>query len=200
MLDTERRTYTASSKIWMEQLTCSLLCCHCETRNQWLVAWDKSNWQFQKWAQQHWLSAMEASFWEMMQRGSGFHGQQIHPYFEGNQETWRFQIHKILRSFRSWLFFSKFDAFLTKAPEPQTTQSHKPAQFKQTRLGSLLVNRSTGWVMYQGFVHLDAETRASGGANLFLRPAICLRFRCQWVWLRIHVTRKFAMPVSLKWS
>ena len=72
MLDIERRTYTASSKIWMEQLTCSLLSCHCEARNQWLVAWDKSNWQLQKWAQQHWLSAIEASFWEMMQSGSGF--------------------------------------------------------------------------------------------------------------------------------
>ena len=56
----------------MEKLTCSLLSCHCEARNQWLVAWEKSNWQFQKRAQQHWLSAMEANFWEMMQRGSGF--------------------------------------------------------------------------------------------------------------------------------
>ena len=62
MLDIERRTYTASSKIWMEQLTCSLLSCHCEARNQWLVAWDKSNWQLQKWAQQHWLSAIEGNF------------------------------------------------------------------------------------------------------------------------------------------
>ena len=44
---------------------------------------------------------------------------------------------------------------------PKDTQSHKPAQFKQTRLGSLMVNGSTGWVMYQGFVHLDAETRAA---------------------------------------
>ena len=32
----------------MEQLTCSLLSCHCEARNQWLVAWDRSNWQLQK--------------------------------------------------------------------------------------------------------------------------------------------------------
>ena len=62
MLDTERRTYTASSKIWMEQLTCSLLSCHCEARNQWLVAWDKSNWQFQKRAQQHWLSKWKQVF------------------------------------------------------------------------------------------------------------------------------------------
>ena len=43
----------------------------------------------------------------------------------------------------------------------QTTQSHKPAQFKQTCLGSLMVNGSTLWVMYQGFVHLDTETRAA---------------------------------------
>ena len=48
---------------------------------------------------------------------------------------------------------------LSGNPKPQ---SHKPAQFKQTCLGSLMVNGSTRWVMYQGFVHLDAETRAAG--------------------------------------
>ena len=56
MLDTETRISTASSRIWMEQLTFSLPCCHCEARNPWLVAWDKSNWQFLKGAQQHRLS------------------------------------------------------------------------------------------------------------------------------------------------
>ena len=49
-----------SNKIWMEQLTCSLLSCHCEARNPWLMAWDRSNWQFQKGAQQHRLSASKA--------------------------------------------------------------------------------------------------------------------------------------------
>ena len=44
---------------------------------------------------------------------------------------------------------------------PQTAQSHKPAQFKQTCLGSLMVNGSTLWLMYQGFMHLGTETRAA---------------------------------------
>ena len=34
-------------------------------------------------------------------------------------------------------------------------------QFKQACLGSVMVNGSTPWVMYQGFVHLDAERRAA---------------------------------------
>ena len=63
--DTERRTYTASNKIWMEQLTCSLLSCHCEARNPWLMAWDRSNWQFQNGAQQHRLSTSEVGPSEM---------------------------------------------------------------------------------------------------------------------------------------
>ena len=48
IVDTERKTCTASSKIWTEQLICSLPCCRWEARNQWLVAWDKSNGIFKK--------------------------------------------------------------------------------------------------------------------------------------------------------
>ena len=46
-------------------------------------------------------------------------------------------------------------------PETPTAQSHKPAQFKQTGLGSLMVNGSTLWLMYPGVMHLDTETRAA---------------------------------------
>ena len=46
--------------------------------------------------------------------------------------------------------------------QPQTPQNHKPAQFKQTCLSSLILNGSSPrWVMYKGFLHLGAETRAA---------------------------------------
>ena len=58
------RCQLSSSRIWMEQLTCSLPCCHCEARNQWLVAWDRSNWHFQ-YGEQHRLSTPEVGSSEM---------------------------------------------------------------------------------------------------------------------------------------
>ena len=44
---------------------------------------------------------------------------------------------------------------------PKPRKVINPAQFKQTCLGSLMVNGRTLWVMYQGFMHLDTETRAA---------------------------------------
>ena len=49
---------------------------------------------------------------------------------------------------------------LSGNPKPRKV-INKPAQFKQTCLCSLMVNGSTLWVMYQGFMHLDTETRAA---------------------------------------
>ena len=69
---------------------------------------------------------------------------------------------------------------------PQTTQSHKPAQFKQTCLGSLMVNGSTGWVMYQGFVHLDAETQAAERLWSFLL-LVNLAPLLKACWRRLHL-------------
>ena len=51
--------------------------------------------------------------------------------------------------------------------KPQTTQSHKLVQFKQTWTGSRMVNGRKRWVMHQGFVHLEAERPA---AELYWSP------------------------------
>ena len=66
-----------------------------------------------------------------------------------------------LGGFGIWLGGYFLSSVLIIHPWVLSRESRKPAQFKQTCLGSLMVNGSTRWVMYRGFVHLDTETRAA---------------------------------------
>lgn len=60
-----------------------------------------------------------------------------------------------------WIWFLRWRpaSGIWRVPNPQTTQSHKPVQFKQTCLSSLIIHGSKWWVMCQSFVY-DTEKPA----------------------------------------